>query len=301
MPSPEGPKPEIDDVAGLLAAERPAAAAQLVEHVAVADGGRRDLDPGLAHRGVEAVVGHHRDRDAAAGQPVAGVQVERGQRDQLVAVDDLAVAVDRQHAVAVAVERERQLVAARAPALGAPRRDAVEPQPSLMLRPSGSSAITSTSAPSRRKISGAARKVAPLAQSSRTRRPLRSSSAKRVVQRPQVVLERAVQRPHPPDPLRRRRRLLQRGLDLVLGVVVELEPVGGEQLDPVVLVGIVRGRDDGRQRQPVAAHQQRRRRRRQHARQQRVAAGGGDPGGDRRLEHLAGLARVADDQHLGRP
>ena len=50
----------------------------------------------------------------------------------------------------------------------------VEPQPSLMLRPSGSTAIASTSAPSRSKIAGAARWVAPLAQSSATRIPLRS-------------------------------------------------------------------------------------------------------------------------------
>ena len=60
----------------------------------------------------------------------------------------------------------------------------VEPQPSLMLRPSGSTASASTSAPSRSKIAGAARKLAPLAQSSATRTPERSrgnedSSARR--------------------------------------------------------------------------------------------------------------------------
>ena len=158
-------------MARLLAAERPAAAAELVEHVAVADGGGRDLDPGLRHRAVKAVVGHHRDRDAAAGEPALLAQVERGQRDQLVAVDDGAVAVDREHAVAVAVEREPDVVTRRAAiSLDAASR-CVEPQPSLMLRPSGWSAITSTSAPSRRKISGAARNVAPLAQSSSTRDP----------------------------------------------------------------------------------------------------------------------------------
>ena len=49
--------------------------------------------------------------------------------------------------------------------------------------------------------------------------------------------------------------------------------------------------------EPVAADQQRRARRRQHAAEQRLAAGGGDAGGDRGLEHLARLARVADDEH----
>ncbi len=48
---------------------------------------------------------------------------------------------------------------------------------------------------------------------------------------------------------------------------------------------------------PVAADQQRRAGRGQDAAEQRLAARGGDARGDRRLEHLAGLARVADDQH----
>ena len=60
----------------------------------------------------------------AAGQPVAAMQVERRQRDQLVAVDDGGVAVDRQHAVAVAVERERDVVRAGAHPLDDARRDA---------------------------------------------------------------------------------------------------------------------------------------------------------------------------------
>ena len=93
---------------GLLAAERPAALAQLLEHVAVADRRRGDLDPGVAHRGVEAVVRHHRDGDAVAGQAPGVAQVQRGERDQLVAVDDRARAVDGEHAVAVAVEGEAE-------------------------------------------------------------------------------------------------------------------------------------------------------------------------------------------------
>ena len=152
-----GHEAHVDDVAGLLAAERPAALAQRLEHVAVADRRGRDLDPRVAHRGVEAVVGHHRHGDAVAGQAVGLAQVQRGERDQLVAVDDGAGAVDRQHAVAVAVEREADVVAALASSCPRARSTWVEPQPSLMLRPSGAAASTSTSAPRRRKISGAAR------------------------------------------------------------------------------------------------------------------------------------------------
>ena len=70
--------------------------------------------PCSLHRLVEAVVGHDRDRHAVAGQAVVLAQVQRGERDQLVAVHDRAVAVDGEHAVAVAVEGEAEVVAARA-------------------------------------------------------------------------------------------------------------------------------------------------------------------------------------------
>src|SRR5439155_16979894 len=117
------------------------------------------------------------------------------------------------------------------------------------------------------------------------------------VQRAQVVLARAVQRADATDAARGRRRAVQRLLDLVLGLVGELEAVGAEELDPVVLLGVVRGAEDGGHVEAVGAQQERRGGGGQHAAEQRLAAGGGDARGDRGLEHLARLARVADDQH----
>ena len=117
------------------------------------------------------------------------------------------------------------------------------------------------------------------------------------MQAAQVVLERAVQAPDGADVGRARRRLVERALDLELGVVGELEAVAAEELDAVVAVRVVRGGDDDAEVEPVAADQQRRAGRRQHAAEQRLAAGGGDPGGHGGLEHLARLARVADDEH----
>ena len=70
IPSPAGTEAELDDVTGLLAAERPAAAAQLVENVAVADRGARHLHAHRRHRGMEAEVGHHGDCHATADQAV---------------------------------------------------------------------------------------------------------------------------------------------------------------------------------------------------------------------------------------
>ncbi len=113
-----------------------------------------------------------------------------------------------------------------------------------------------------------------------------------------VVLERTVERAHAADPRRGSGLLLEACLDRPLGVVVELEAVGGEQLDAVVLIWIVGRGDDGREPEPMPAEQQRRRRRRQDAREQRVTARSRDPGGDRSLEHLAGLARIPHDQNL---
>ena len=174
----------------------------------------------------------------------------------------------------------------------------VEPQPALMLRPSGASAIAVTRAPRRRKASGAARWVAPLAQSSTTSRPPRSRSRKRSVQLAQVVLQRAVEPARAADRGARRRRGVQALLDRLLGRVVELVAVAAEELDPVVGVGVVRGREHHAQVEAVAIDEQRRGGRRQHAGEQRVPAGRGDPGRRGGLEHLARLARVAQDHDL---
>ncbi len=87
-------------------------------------------------------------------------------------------------------------------------------------------------------------------------------------------------------------------LDRRLGLIRELEAICPEELDAVVLIGVVRGGDHHCELQTVAAHQQRRSGRRKHAAEQHIAAGGGHSGCDRVLQHLPGLARVADDQHL---
>ena len=103
----------------LFAAERPAAPAQLIQDVAVADAGARHLHPGPPSP-LETEIGHHGHGHAAACQP-SGVQMHRRQRDQLVAIYDLAGAVDGEHAVAVAVERERDVVTAGRASARSPR------------------------------------------------------------------------------------------------------------------------------------------------------------------------------------
>ena len=58
--------------------------------------------------------------------------------------------------------------------------------------------------------------------------------------------------PHTADPIDGAEGFVELGLDRVLGVVVELEAVGAEQLDAIILVGIVRGRDHHGQLEAMA-------------------------------------------------
>ena len=224
-------------------------------------------------------------------------QVDGGQRDKLVPVDNHPGAVDGQHSVAIAVERERQIVGAACHLL----RDSLEVGRATAVVDVAAVGLVGehidlrAQPPEdlrRRTIRG------PVGAIEQDPAAAQVQLAEANLELPQVVLQRSVQPPYATDPLRRLQRALELRLDRVLVVIVELEPVAGEQLDPVVLVGVVRRRDHGCEVQSVAANQQRGRRCREHARQQRVSARGGDPGGDRRLEHLAGLPRVPHDQHL---
>src|SRR5581483_3273390 len=131
--------------------------------------------------------------------------------------------------------------------------------------------------------------------------PFQIQRLKADVELAQVVLERAAEAAYASDVRRAHERLAKFGLDRMLGRVVKLETVGTEELDAVVLVGIMRGGYHRCEVQLVPAKKKRRSRRRQHSSDQCVPPTGAHTRGERRLEHLAGLARVAHDQHLGPP
>jgi len=99
-----GTELEVDDVPGLLAAERPAPSAELIEHVAIADRRGRHLDAGLGHRGVEAEVRHHGHSNPIGGQLPPIAEMDRSEGHELISIDHLSRTIDRQHPVAVAVE-----------------------------------------------------------------------------------------------------------------------------------------------------------------------------------------------------
>ena len=105
MPSPVKRCSGKDDVPGLLAAERQPALDHLFHHVLVADRASDHLDAALAQGELETDVAHHRRDDAVAEQLAPGLHVTGAHQQHCVAVDDAALGIDQDGAVAVAVER----------------------------------------------------------------------------------------------------------------------------------------------------------------------------------------------------
>ena len=224
-----------------------------------------------------------------------GAQVRGGEGDQLVTVDDRAVAVDREHAVAVAVEREADVMAARADVrlqgveMGGP--DAVVDVAPVGLRGDDVDGRPESPERLRRRLVGRA-----VGAVQRHPAPREVQPGEALLERAQVVLKRPVQPAHAADARRGDGRLPHSRLDVCLVGVGQLEAVGAEDLDAVVVVRVVRRRDDGGQVEPVPLDQQRRRRRGQHAGQEGLATGRRDARREGRFQHLAGLARVPEHQ-----
>ena len=80
---------------------------------------------------------------------------------------------------------------------------------------------------------------------------------------------------------------LHQRLDLQLGGVIQLEPVGAEQLDAVVLVQIVRGGDHHAQIRAQRACQRGHRRGWHRTEQRHIHARTGEAGGQRVFQHIA--------------
>ena len=75
-----------------------------------------------------------------------------------------------------------------------------------------------------------------------------------------------------------------------------LKPSAAKNLIPLSAYGLCEAETTAARSKPYCAEQQRGSGRRQDAAEEDVAAGGRHAGGERGLEHLAGLARVADHE-----
>ena len=96
-------------MAGLLATEHEVAALELVEDVAIADRRTHELDAVRIERSLQSKVGHHGGNHCVTAQQPAVVKIDRGDGEHLIAVDQLALLVDCDHAIGVAVERQADL------------------------------------------------------------------------------------------------------------------------------------------------------------------------------------------------
>ena len=137
----------------LLAAQRVAAGVHALEHVAVAHCGLQHLDAVFAHGAVQAEIADHRGDQCAVSQHAALMHRGREDRHDPVAVDSVAIRIDRQAAVGVAVVGDAHV--------GAETHDGFREMVEVvrahavvrMSRPSGRHSMTVSSAPASRKAS----------------------------------------------------------------------------------------------------------------------------------------------------
>ncbi len=258
-----------------------ALAPQRLEHVAVADVGRDDANAALLHQTVEAEIRHRRHRDRLDAER------EREDRDDLVAVDRRARLVDREHPVAVPVERDAEVEAAVADGL-AERAKVGRAAADVDVRPVGRVADRRHL---RAELLERLRREAGVGA---VRAVDRDAEAAEVgAEALENVLEVAVRRDlDAVDLAAAARRLVEKRLDLLLGGVGQLAAHAIEELHAVVLGRVVGGGDHHAE---IEA-EQRDRRRRQHAREHGGAARRRDATRERLLELHARRTRVAADE-----
>jgi hypothetical protein len=243
-----------DDVTRLLPAQGEPAAVQFLQHVAVSHGRVDHPDAAGCHALAEPQVAHDRHHHGVVGEQAALVAVHRADADDLVAVHQGAVGVDRQDPVGVAVEGQTHIGTRRhhrrleVGGVGgaAPFVD-VHPVGAVVDGRDGGTQIGEHGYRQgrRRAVGGvddhpqAGQVTAvehvdgePVAVAGHRLR-IGDQGADRGTGRPQVGVATRAQHGE---------LGLQRRLDLV----GELAAAGGEQLDAVVAEGVVRGRDHGR-------------------------------------------------------
>src|SRR4051812_34175356 len=272
---------EVDDVTRLLPAEERAVLAQRLEDVPVADVRRHYPDAALLEEAVQPEVRHHRHGHAV------DAEMRREDREDPVAVDDVPVAVDREHPVAVAVEchaeiervlpddalqrtqirRAAVLVDVRAVGLDADHGDACAEALERARRDLGVSTVCAVDADAQPREIGA-------------------ESVDHVLQIAVSCNLDVIDRAAP------RRVGVEERFDLLLARVAQLLAMRVEELDAVVLRRVVRRRDLGTE----VEGEQRDRGGRQHTGQHSVPAGRSDPAGERFLELDTRGARVAADE-----
>src|SRR5689334_10209995 len=291
---------EAEKMPRVLAAAFPPALEKAFEHVAVADLRAHEVDSHLREAALEREVGHQR-ADHAALQPRFGLAVLHHRVEELVAVEERAVVIGHREAVAVAVEGDAEV------------RAVIDHRARHRLRVRGAALLVDVEAVGRAADRDHFR--AELLEDARADAIVGAvraiddqlHAAQRAVLRERALAELEVTALGVVHALgltqvrggRDRERRIEQRLDLALDRVRELHAVGGEELDAVVVVRIVRGRDHHARREAQRAREERDRRCGHRSHQQRVDACRREPGFERGLEHVARDARVLADEDRG--
>ena len=248
---------------------------------------------------LETEIGHHGRDDAGLGETAVFLPALRDDRQQLVAVDDMAALVDQDDAVGVAVERDADIGAhlAHLAAQGFRRGRAAFLVDVETIGIHADRDHVGAEFPQRFRHHPVGRAVGAIDDD--------AQAVEREIARQRALGEFDVAVMHAVDAAgaaeaRALRELLVEGfveqlLDLLLDVVGQLEALRAEQLDAVVLEQIVGGRDHHAE---IGAHrlgQHRDRRRRHRADQQHVHADRGEARDHGVFDHVAGQARVLAD------
>ena len=289
------------DVARLFAANVEALLQHARHDIAVADLRALHLHADALEMVLEAEIGHDGRNDRVLRQPALALPGRGDETEQLVAIDDLAMLVAHHHAVGVAIERDADVstiamhgvdhgariggadLAVDVEAAGFVA-DCEDFRSKLIERLGGDlvgravGAIDDNAQAGKAELAGKGRfddlDIARL----RIVHALRPAQIRR---RGKVLLERP-----------RHQRL-----DRELGFIRQLVAIRPEQLDAVVLIGIVRGRNHHAEICAERARQHRHAGRRQRPEQHHVHTLGGKAGRQRRLQHVAGQPRVLADDH----
>ena len=290
-------------MARLLAADIEAVGTHVLDHVAVADLGAVELQVQAAEETLEPEIGHDGRDHAAAGEAAGLVPGLGDHRHDLVAVDDLALFVDDDDAVGVAVQRDADVGAHFMHLLlqfdGMGRAAFLVDVEAVRLDADGHHLGAEFPKRGRRDLVGGAVGAVDDDAQARQRHGARQGALGEF----DVAVVHAVDALGAAEPVGIGERHLDVGiqhpLDAVLDLVGKLEAVRPEQLDAVVVVGIVRGRDHHAHVGAQGMHQHRHGRRRDRAEQEHVHAGGAQARDQRVFDHVARQAGVlAEDDAM---
>ncbi len=286
-------------MARLFAAQTVVAGAQFLEDVPVAHGGGAERDAGLAHGDVQTEVAHDRGDQGVLRQGAGILHGQGEDRHDRVTVHHVAVRVDRETPVRVAVVGEAQIGAV------------LEHGPLQDVQVRGSAAVVDVE-PRRLGVDGDDGGTGGAVGVGR-RRGGRTVSAVHhhgdAVERGgdglgEVVLvagQPVGSGAHAADagPGRPGGSGVEQGLDPVLLLVGQLDAAGREELDAVVRHGIVRRADHDAEGGVVGVGEVGQRRGGHDADGEHVHAGGRQARHDGRLQHLSAGPRVAADDGDG--